>query len=168
MAFAAADPAQPPAAGLLAAMTEELNELYGTGDRLGLPVLSPDQLAGPRGTYLVGRLDGAAVAGGGVRRLGHGVGEVKRMFVVPAHRGRGIAAALLVALEAAAAGLGYSSVRLDTGPLQQGAQRLYERAGYRRVPPYNDNPYASFWGEKQLPVADLGHAPTPGATRSVE
>ena len=46
--------------------------------------------------------------------------------------------------------LGYSVVRLDTGPLQAEAKRLYERQGFRSIAPYNDNPYATFFGEKTL------------------
>ena len=46
--------------------------------------------------------------------------------------------------------MGYAVVRLDTGPKQPDAQRMYERAGYVAVPDYNGNPYASFWGEKAL------------------
>ncbi len=89
------------------------------------------------------------VAGGGVRRLAPGLAEVKRMYVTPAHRGRGLAGALLGALEDQAADLGCSAVRLDTG-LQPRALTLYRRAGYRAIDPYNDNPYAVFWGEKAL------------------
>jgi hypothetical protein len=41
-------------------------------------------------------------------------------------------------------------VRLDTGPKQAHAQRLYRAAGYAEIAPYNDNPFACFWGEKRL------------------
>jgi ribosomal protein S18 acetylase RimI-like enzyme len=61
-----------------------------------------------------------------------------------------LAAALLDALEESARSLGYEAVRLDTGPKQEHALRLYRRAGYVEVPPYNDNPFACFWGEKRL------------------
>jgi len=40
--------------------------------------------------------------------------------------------------------------RLDTGPKQPHARALYESVGYRVIPDYNDNPYASFWGEREL------------------
>ena len=63
---------------------------------------------------------------------------------------RGLARVLLGALEDAARGLGYSRVRLDTGPRQPHARALYESTGYRPVEPYNDNPFASYWGEKEL------------------
>ncbi len=72
------------------------------------------------------------------------------MYVHPAARSRGVAAALLAALEETARSLGYEAVRLDTGPKQVHALRMYRRAGYVEVPPYNDNPFACFWGEKRL------------------
>ncbi|MEA2272469.1 MAG: hypothetical protein QOI98_1177, partial [Solirubrobacteraceae bacterium] len=75
---------------------------------------------------------------------------IKRMYVLPEARSRGHARRLLVALEDAARALGYARVRLDTGREQPHAQALYESAGYRTIPDYNDNPYASYWGEKDL------------------
>jgi GNAT superfamily N-acetyltransferase len=151
--FLPCDPEDVPAAELLAAMTAELNALYWTSSRLDLPRLEPSELRPPGGAYLVGWEDGQAVAGGGVRRLDEGVAEVKRMFVRPEARSRGIAGALLVALESTACALGYRRVRLDTGPKQHHAIALYQRAGYVPVEPYNVNPFACFWGEK-----DLGHS----------
>ncbi len=152
--FVPTDPREPPASEFLASMTEEMRALYGRPDRLDRPHLDPADLWGPDGVYLVGWVDDQAVAGGGVRRLGPGLGEVKRMYVRPEYRSRGVAGALLGALEEGARVLGYHVVRLDTGPLQPHARRLYETAGYVEVPAYNDNPYAAFWGEK-----DLGSAP---------
>jgi GNAT superfamily N-acetyltransferase len=148
--FVAHDPEQPPASELLAEMAVELNDLYGTPSRLDRPALAPSELRAPNGTYLVGWEGQVAVAGGGVRRTDDDVGEIKRMFVRPAARSRGIAAELLTALEGAARSLGYRRVRLDTGPKQDHAERLYRRAGFAPIAPYNDNPFASFWGEKEL------------------
>ncbi len=68
----------------------------------------------------------------------------------PEARGAGIARRLLEALEDEARRLGYTIARLDTGPAQPHAQRLYERAGYRPIGNFNANPFASFWGEKRL------------------
>jgi GNAT superfamily N-acetyltransferase len=90
------------------------------------------------------------MAGGGVRGLSEGTAEIKRMFVRPVARSRGLAGLLLAALEDEALALGYRAVRLDTGPKQQHAMRLYRSAGYEDIPPYNDNPFACFWGEKSL------------------
>jgi GNAT superfamily N-acetyltransferase len=148
--FEACDPEQAPASTLLAEMSDELNRLYWTDSRLTRPALSADQLRAPGGTYLVAWREDQAVAGGGLRRLTGSVAEIKRMYVRPPARAQGVAAQLLSALEDAARRLGYARVRLDTGPKQEHAVRLYRRAGYAEIEPYNDNPFASFWGEKAL------------------
>jgi GNAT superfamily N-acetyltransferase len=148
--FVECDPETPPASELLAEMGAELNEVYGTSSRLEVPKVSPDELRGPGGIYLVGWDGEAAVAGGGLRRLADGVAEIKRMYVRPVARSRGVAAALLSALEDAARYLGYRTVRLDTGPKQMHALQLYRTTGYVGIAPYNDNPFACYWGEKIL------------------
>jgi GNAT superfamily N-acetyltransferase len=141
---------EPPGRDLVEAMVAELTPLYGRIDVPGAPTATADQMAPPAGAFLVGTEDGRTVCCGGVKALPDGACEIKRMFVVPDARGRGIARALLVALEDAARALGYAVARLDTGPHQPHAQRMYERAGYRPVPNFNANPFASFWGEKAL------------------
>jgi GNAT superfamily N-acetyltransferase len=148
--FEVCDPEEPPASGLLAAMRAELNDAYESANRLDNPPLRPAELRPPGGVYLVGYEGPDAVAGGGLRRLGDDVAEIKRMYVRPGARSRGVAAALLAALEGEAVTLGYEVARLDTGPKQAHAQRLYRRTGYVEVPPYNSNPFACFWGEKRL------------------
>jgi GNAT superfamily N-acetyltransferase len=149
--FEQVDPEVPPASELLAEMRVELNDVYDSFSRLDNPALVPDELRGPHGAYLVGYEGAQAVAGGGLRRLDDGVAEIKRMFVRPVARSRGVARALLEALEQTARQLGYERVRLDTGPKQVHGLALYRSAGYEDVPPYNDNPFACFWGEKVLP-----------------
>lgn len=151
--FERCHPESAPATELLDEMKAELKQAYGAADRLDNPALAPAELWAPDGAYLVGYEGAAAVAGGGVRRLGPELGEIKRMYVRPDARWRGVAAALLAALEEAAAELGYRSVRLDTGPKQVHALRLYRGAGYREIEPYNTNPFACYWAEKQLPPA---------------
>lgn len=150
VAFGPADPTVPPASELLADTVAELRQLYGVmSGQIGVP-LETHELAPPGGVYLVGRAHGDPVAGGGVRTIGARMGEVKRMYVRPTWRGRGVGALLLAALEAAAADAGMARLRLDTGPLQVSAQRLYERSGYRPIPDYNGNQLASYWAEKGL------------------
>jgi len=146
------DGTDPVALELVAAMVAEVGVLYEPGLPMGSSA-RPSELSPPGGGFVVLREDGRALAGGGVKRLDERVCEIKRMYVAPDARGRGLGRALLAALEDLARDLGYSVARLDTGAEQPRAQRMYERAGYEAVPDYNGNPYASFWGEKQLGAA---------------
>ena len=141
-----------PGASLVEAMSEDIAALYDGLDLAGpdMPKAGPDELSPPGGTFVVGFEDGAAVCCGGVKRLPDGACEIKRMFVVPDARGRGVARALLAELERRARELGYAVARLDTGPRQTRAQRMYERAGYVAIENFNANPVASFFGEKRL------------------
>jgi ribosomal protein S18 acetylase RimI-like enzyme len=72
------------------------------------------------------------------------------MFVAPAFRGRGLARALLTELERIARERGCHRVRLDTSDYLTGAVALYRSAGYREVPPYNENAKANLWFEREL------------------
>ena len=80
--------------------------------------------------------DGRAVGCGALRRLDEASAEVKRMYVEPASRGSGVAAALLRTLEEKARDRGWTTLRLETGPAQPDAIRFYEREGYRPIPLY--------------------------------
>jgi GNAT superfamily N-acetyltransferase len=141
---------EPPGGGLLEAMIAELEPLYGRIDVPEAPSASPADFASPGGAFLVGELEGRAVCCGGLKRLDDAACELKRMYVVPAVRGQGVARALLAALEEEARRLGYAVARLDTGPHQPHAERLYRGAGYAPIADFNANPFASFWGEKAL------------------
>jgi GNAT superfamily N-acetyltransferase len=140
----------PEARAMVGAMEAWVTENFGptTPDRTS--TVAPEEMAPPDGVFVLVEVDGVAVAGGGVRRLRDGVGEIKRMFVIPEARGQGHARRLLAGLEAAAADLGYARLRLDTARSMITAMRLYRSAGYRDIPDYNGNSYASFWGEKVL------------------
>ena len=150
VAFRPCDAGAPPARELIEAMVAELSAFYGRIDRPGMPSASAADFRAPVGVCLVGWLGEEPVCVGAVKRLDTGLAEIKRMYVAPAGRSRGVARALLGALEDAARDLGYARVRLDTGPRQPHAGALYLSAGYREIPDYNDNPAASFWGEKNL------------------
>jgi len=146
---------EPPATDLVEAMVQEVSRHYGRIDVPGAPTATPADLGPPGGAFVVVFDDddgdgGRAVAGGGLKRLDDQACEIKRMYVVPAARGRGLGRVLLEALEDEARRLGYRVARLDTGPEQPGAQRMYERAGYAAIENFNANPFASFWGEKVL------------------
>jgi GNAT superfamily N-acetyltransferase len=151
LVFAPLPAGEPPASDLIEAMIQEMADLYGARiDGPGMPSAAPEDFERPKGTFLVGWLDGEPVTGGGVKTLAPGLGEIKRMFVAPHVRGRGIARRLLGALEDAGRRLGHERVRLDTGPDQPEAKHLYETAGYVEIPNYNDNPKATYFGEKRL------------------
>jgi GNAT superfamily N-acetyltransferase len=151
MQFRAVDAAEPPAADLVEAMIRDLEPLYGRIDGPEAPRATPEDFRAPGGTFLVGYDDdGRGVCCGGVKPLGDGIGEIKRMYVVPEARRRGVARELLTALEDAARDLGHTRARLDTGPRQPHAEALYRGAGYAQIADYNGNPHASFFGEKAL------------------
>jgi GNAT superfamily N-acetyltransferase len=141
-----------PAATLVQGMRDDIAALYDGLDLDGpdMPKAGPEELSPPGGTFVVGFDDGVAICCGGLKRLPDGACEIKKMFVVEAARGRGVARALLVELEDRARTLGYATARLDTGPRQARAQLMYERAGYAAIENFNANPVASFFGEKVL------------------
>lgn len=80
--------------------------------------------------FLVARRDGEPVGCGGLRRLDPRTAEVKRMYVVPARRGTGVAAAVLRALEDEARAAGMTRLVLETGTGQRAGMRFYEREGF--------------------------------------
>jgi ribosomal protein S18 acetylase RimI-like enzyme len=71
-----------------------------------------------------------------LRALSPIVGEIKRMYVDPAHRGNGIARALLERLMEEALTRGYDTLRLGTLATMRPAQALYESVGFRKIAPY--------------------------------
>ena len=113
-------------------------------------VATIDKVIDPRGAFYLLRVDGALAGMGGWRPLEDGVAEIKRMYVAPALRRRGLGWQLLEALETKARQLGYARIRLDTGARQPHVRAMYERAGYHPIENYNGNAQATFWGEKIL------------------
>jgi GNAT superfamily N-acetyltransferase len=112
---------------LIAAVQQEYVVRYGGPDVTELAVA---EFAPPQGIFVIGRDAGQPVACGGVRLVEATVGELKRMYVVPAARRRGVARALLAHLELEARKLGATRLRLETGLRQPEAIALYASAGY--------------------------------------
>jgi GNAT superfamily N-acetyltransferase len=115
-------------------------EIYGGEDESGTDT---DEFAGPDGVFLVGWVGDEPVATGGLRRHDERSAEIKRMYVVPEHRGHGHARELLAGLEDFAERVGYAEVVLETGARQPDAIALYESSGYRRIENfgyYQDSP----------------------------
>jgi putative acetyltransferase len=117
---------------LVAALDAGLAELYPPEQRFG-PNLKAEHLEGGRGTFLVARHGGRAVGCGAIRLLDTTSAEVKRMFVEPDQRGKGVGRAVLASLEAAARQLGVERLVLETGVHQEEAITLYRRAGFTEI-----------------------------------
>jgi GNAT superfamily N-acetyltransferase len=96
----------------------------------------PGKYAPPKGRLLIAYHDSGAAGCVALRDLGDGVCEMKRMFVPEGLRGLGVGRALGESIIDAARQAGYCSMRLDTSKNQMEAMRLYERFGFRRIPPY--------------------------------
>jgi GNAT superfamily N-acetyltransferase len=132
----------PDAQGLIAALQAFYVTRYGGGDDTPVDVA---EFAPPRGDFLVGYLDGTPVTCGGWRArdreadepvLADGDAEIKRMFTLAEHRGRGFAGELLAAVEASATAAGRRRVVLESGRRQPEAMAFYAAQGYAPLPPY--------------------------------
>jgi putative acetyltransferase len=142
-------PDSPDAAALIHELDAQLESLYPKESRHGYSV---DQLLAQGIAFFVVREDGFPVACGAVKIYAGRYGEVKRMYVRDAYRGRGYAKRLLEHLEDYTLAQGLDRVRLETGIHQQAAIKLYEGAGFRSIPPfgeYIDDPNSRFY-EKVL------------------
>jgi putative acetyltransferase len=117
---------------LIEALDAHLASRYSAEQRFG-PNLKPAQLATGLGAFVVARKDGRAVGCGAVRLLDPTTVEVKRMYVEPEMRGRGVAKEILAHLEGAGRELGARRAVLETGIYQDEAIGLYSRAGYSVV-----------------------------------
>lgn len=120
---------------LIQRLDEDLLQRY---PAIAIHGLHPQDVADPNLTFLVASIDSQAVGCGALHSLEPGVGEVKRMFVLPEFRGRGIARQILMALESAAREHGYSTLRLETGTRQPEAIGLYRSAGYGEIPCFGE------------------------------
>ena len=109
-----------------------------------------DAFSGPGSAWLVLYEDGEPVGCGGLRRLAPGVGEIKRMFVQAAARGRGHGRRLLAELENAARAAGQRRIRLYTTEVLVEARALYASAGYEPVSTQECDGRRDFWLEKVL------------------
>lgn len=138
----------PQAQAALSAYFAELDLRFPSGFDPGPQ--EPEAYRPPRGRFVVALSDGGVLACGAVQQLSEGVAEIKRMWVDPEWRGRGLAGRMLRHLESLAAADGNSLVRLDTNPTLTDAIAMYLRAGYAEIERYNDNPYAGRWFEKVL------------------
>ena len=145
------DPASAPARWCVQQYFAELASRFEEGFDPAQSIPADDaDLRPPLGAMLVASVDGEAVACGAVKLIAPRVGSLKRMWVAGSARGLGLGRRMLVALEAEARDLGATTVRLETNRALTEAIRLYRRSGYIEVAPFNADPYADHWFEKDL------------------
>ena len=128
-------PDQPDVVRLIEALDAYANSLYPPQSNHLLDIAS---LCAPVVTFLVVRDGDEAVGCGAVLRDARGWGEVKRMYVRPDQRGRGIGKGVIAAIEDIARGAGLPLLRLETGIHNTEALALYGRAGFTECGPFGD------------------------------
>jgi ribosomal protein S18 acetylase RimI-like enzyme len=141
----------PVAQDLVEQVQQEYVARYGGRDEA---VVDPAEFLPPRGLFLAAEVDGEPVGSGAWRAMGPGAAEIKRVYVAPRLRRRGLARLIVDTLEVTAARAGHRSVVLNSGAEQPEALRLYEQLGYGPVTPYGVYacaPDAVFLG-KDLPA----------------
>ena len=128
-------PDQPDVMRLIEALDAHAISLYPPESNHLLDVAS---LCEPAVTFLVVRADGEAIGCGALLHDPRGWGEVKRMYVRPTQRGRGIGGRVLAELEAIAGARRLPLLRLETGIHNNEALALYRRAGFTERAPFGD------------------------------
>lgn len=142
------------AVALVERVQAEYVERYGSPDETPL---DPLMFEPPEGLFLVGYVDAEPIATGAWRRSpvrafgGTNAVEIKRMYVVPGHRGAGHARGVLAELEGTAAAQGYDLAVLETGTRQPEAIGLYLSSGYEPIPGfghYRDEPISRCYAKR--------------------
>jgi len=133
--IAAEDPTSADATALMEQLNRELLARYPDSSVHGL---DPAKLSASGGVFLIARRGGQPVGCGALRPDATGLAEIKRMFVLPAFRGKGVSRKLLDALEAEARKRGFTTLRLETGYGQPEAIGLYLTAGFTRIAAFGE------------------------------
>jgi GNAT superfamily N-acetyltransferase len=149
-AITAERPDEPDALFLINELQTHLESFYPPESRHGFSV---ERLIAENVAFFVLRTDGQPAGCGGIKLFGREYGELKRMYVRPQFRGSRFGELILNHLAGHALAHGVTLLRLETGIHQHAAIRLYERVGFRRIPPfgpYTDDPLSLCY-EKRLP-----------------
>lgn len=97
------------------------------------------QFAPPEGRLIIAEFDAQKAGSVALRKIGENIGEVKRMYVKPQFRRKGIGRALLQAIIDEASKIGYSKIQLDTPYFATAAQSLYREFGFQETSPYPES-----------------------------
>jgi GNAT superfamily N-acetyltransferase len=145
------DPEHADARDCLAEYVAELNRRSERGfdPSVGATAL-PHEVRPPAGEFFVVYLDGAAIGCGGVKHHADAPAEIKRMWIAQRARGRGLGRRLLERLEACALAGGARVAHIETSAVLPEAIALYRSAGWVEVAPFNAEPFADHWFEKEL------------------
>lgn len=145
------DPEHPDAQYCLAEYVAELNRrsTRGFDPSVGATAL-PHEVRPPAGQFFVAYLQGEPIGCGGVKHHANAPAEIKRMWIAPQARGLGLGRRLLDTLEACAREGGAGVARIETSADLIEALSLYRSTGWGEVPPFNDEPFADHWFEKEL------------------
>ena len=145
------DPTTPDAQWCIAQYFAELNARFEAGFDPSISISADaHELTPPAGALLISRLREQPVGCGALKFHADAPAELKRMWVAPAARGLGVGRRLLHELEQQAKAMGAHVIRLETNRALSEAIALYRRNGYHEVEPFNHEPYAHYWFEKQL------------------
>lgn len=137
------------AIALIRELEAQLDPLYPSESRHGYSV---EKLLREGVAFFIIRDNGVAIGCGGVQFFGTDYGEIKRMYIRPQFRGLGFARLMLDHLAEYSLSNGVNVLRLETGIHQHEAMGLYERAGFRTIPPfgeYKPDPLSKFY-EKRI------------------
>ena len=140
----------PAAQVLVPAYVDEIRAMYPDWTPDVPPRLTPEDVEPPEGRWLVAYRKRQPVGCAALKRLDDDTAEIKRVYVAPEARGTGVARALLARLETIAEGIGYTTLRMDTGARQPASVVLFGSVGYEQIADYNGNPVAAYWFEKRL------------------
>lgn len=109
-----------------------------------------EQMVRPRGAFFIALSDGLPIGCVGLKGLGNGMAEIKRLWVAPSARGLGLSKRLMECAESAARELSIATLRLDTNRALPEARQLYLKTGWTEIARFNDDPYAHHFFEKSL------------------
>jgi DNA-binding MarR family transcriptional regulator/GNAT superfamily N-acetyltransferase len=111
---------------------------------------APHEVRPPAGQFFVAYLHGEPIGCGAVKHHPDAPAEIKRMWIAPQARGLGLGRRLLETLEACARKGGARVAHIETSAVLSEALSLYRSSGWVEVPPFNEEPFADHWFEKEL------------------